>query len=74
MSNITEWYTGHAKRLDKKYYTALMTPDTMFKVYAKRGYKISSWEEAEVRSYVEKHDFLVSCSICGFRYKHISDR
>lgn len=32
---------------------ALMTPDklthdTMFKVYAKRGYKISSWEEAEV--------------------------
>lgn len=25
-----------------------LTPDTMFKVYAKLGYKISSWEEAEV--------------------------
>ena len=24
------------------------TPDTMFKVYAKRGYKVSSWEDSEI--------------------------
>ena len=34
-----------------------MTPDTMFKVYAKRGYKIISWEEVEIRSYIENTIF-----------------
>lgn len=25
-----------------------LTPNSMFKVYAKRGYKVNSWEDAEV--------------------------
>ena len=42
-----------------------MTPDTMFKVYAKRGYKIISWEEVEIRSYIENTIFWCYAAFVG---------
>ena len=48
-----------------KAYIALMTPDTMFKVYAKRGYKIISWEEVEIRSYIENTIFWCYAAFVG---------
>ena len=37
----------------------------MFKVYAKRGYKIISWEEVEIRSYIENTIFWCYAAFVG---------